>query len=319
MMTIVSFDFEHKQVREIPAGAVPAARAAGLYCWADVAGEDPAQLPPLLAGLGFDPAAVLPMLQPDRRTVHEVAPACLHFVVREARLAAGVMTFAALDVLLNQGSLVTCHREEVDAIARLRETYREDFLKFSKSPGFLLYEIADHLVASYRRALLGCSEAVERVQLKLFGEPDDGIFKQVAALTRDILAFRRVLLDSRELLHELAARRSPFISETTQPFLELAAGALERLGGDLTAERDVLSETLNLYMGMVSHRSNRLLKRLTMISIIFLPLTFFCGVYGMNFQFMPELHWKYAYAGFWILVASIIATLLYLMRRFKWL
>ena len=97
------------------------------------------------------------------------------------------------------------------------------------------------------------------------------------------------------------------------------AGTLERLGNDLTTERDVLTDTLNLYMSMVSHRSSRLLKRLTTISILFLPLTFLCGVYGMNFQFMPELHWKYGYAGFWIVVAAIVSALLYLMRRFKWL
>jgi len=125
--------------------------------------------------------------------------------------------------------------------------------------------------------------------MKLFGDVNDEIFKQVSALSRNILTFRKVLLASRELMHELASRRSPFISETTQPFLDLMAGTLERLGNDLATERDMLSETLNLYMGMTSHRTGHILKRLTMSSIIFLPLTFLCGVYGMNFQYMPEI------------------------------
>ena len=319
MITLVAFDFTRKLEKSISPAEVPQARAAGLFCWADAEGESVAAIQPLLTSLGFDPAVATEVLQPDRLTAYDVYPDCLHFVVREARLDHGTLTIAPLDLLLNRDSLITFHCQAVELITHLQRTYQEDFLKFSKSPGFLLYEVADHLIEGYRRTLLGFSAAVEQVQLKLFGEVDDGIFQQVAALTRDILAFRRVLLSSRELLHELATRRSPFISETTQPFLEIMAGTLERLGNDLTTERDVLTDTLNLYMSMVSHRSSRLLKRLTTISILFLPLTFLCGVYGMNFQFMPELHWKYGYAGFWIVVAAIVSALLYLMRRFKWL
>jgi hypothetical protein len=101
------------------------------------------------------------------------------------------------------------------------------------------------------------------VQLQLFGQVDDDIFRHVSLLTQDILVFRKIVLASRELMHELASRKSAFVSETTQPFLENMAGALERLGGDLTTEREVLNETLNLYMGMVSHRTNKVVNRLT--------------------------------------------------------
>ncbi|MCX7009248.1 MAG: magnesium transporter CorA family protein [Kiritimatiellaeota bacterium] len=211
------------------------------------------------------------------------------------------------------------HPQPAELITHIRQTYREDFHEFSQSPGFLLYEVTDHLIAGYRKTLLGFSEAVAQIQLKLFGEVDDAIFKQVAALTRDILTFRRVLLAAREILNELTSRRSAFVSDSAKPALEVMAGTLERLANDLTTERDVLAETLNLYMGMVSHRTSKLLKRLTMISIIFLPLTFLCGVYGMNFEHMPEIHWKFAYAGFWCAVAVIVVTLLLIMRRRKWL
>jgi magnesium transporter len=120
-------------------------------------------------------------------------------------------------------------------------------------------------------------------------------------------------------MHELSSRKSPFISETTQPFLESMAGTMERLGSDLTTEREVLNETLNLYMGMVSHRTNKVVNRLTVISAIFLPLSFLCGVYGMNLKNIPETRWEYGYALFWLVALGISATLLVVMRRRNWL
>jgi magnesium transporter len=176
----------------------------------------------------------------------------------------------------------------------------------------------DHLVDGYRVALRTVAGAVEQVQLKLFGEADDEMFRSVSELTRDILVFRKALMESRELIHEMASRRSLFVSETTQPFLGVLAGTLERLGDDLGTERDVLSETLNLYMGMVSHRTNKVVKRLTVISMIFLPLTFLTGVYGMNL-IIPEARWAYTYLLFWVVVAALATTIVLVARRLKWL
>jgi magnesium transporter len=131
-----------------------------------------------------------------------------------------------------------------------------------------------------------------------------------------------MLLASREVLSEISSRRSPFISESTQPFLERMASTLERLSADLTVERETLAETLNLYMGIVSHRTNRVVNRLTVISMVFLPLTFLCGVYGMNFNTdignMPELMWKHGYLAFWVVALIMTAALLLFMKRKRW-
>ena len=319
MFTLVAFDFTRKVDKAISPAEIPQACAAGFYCWVDAENERLPSIQTLAESLGFKPDIVAEVLRPDRTNIHDVFPDCLHILVKEACLHKGALTITPLDILLNQNGMLICHRQPAEIITHIKQTYSEDFRKFSLSPGFLLYEVADHLIEGYRKTLLGFSEAVEQTQLKLFGEVDDDIFKQVSALTRDILIFRRIMLSARELFNELASRQSPFVSETTKPALATMAVTLERLGNDLATERDVLAETLNLYMGMVSHRTSKLLKRLTMISIIFLPLTFLCGVYGMNFQFMPEIHWKYSYAIFWLVVVVIIGSLLFVMRRHKWL
>ena len=326
MITIVEFDFDARRERTIPLEELGAACAQGRFCWVDIdcsaADERDAgasQVDACLKSLEVNDLARSEVLGPDREGRYDVYEDCLHFAVTEAKLAGQRLLTSHVDVVLGARYMVTFRRHGADFVKQMRRTYREDFVKFARSPGFLLYEIGDHLVEMYRRTLRGFQESVEQVQLRLFTDVDDEIFRHVADLTQDILVFRKVVLASRELMHELATRRSPFVSESTQPFLENMAGTLERLGGDLTTEREVLNETLNLYMGMVSHRTNKVVNRLTIISAIFLPLSFLCGVYGVNLKGVPEFEWEFGYVFFWCLCVVIAGTLLLVMRRRKWL
>lgn len=326
MIRVVQFDFERKVEKSIPVEEVGRALGEGCFCWID-ADLSEAQdvrsaeraVDDLLLCRGVSELARREVLGPDREGRHDVYPECLHFAVTEGTIRDGRLKTAHLDVVLGCCFLVTFRRRPVELIERMRQTYREDFLKFAKTPGFLLYEIADHLTEMYRRALQCLAEEVERVQLELYGEVDDSIFKRVSTIMADLLALRKTVTAARELFHELATRRSPFVSETTQPFLENMAGSLERLSEDLRTEREVLNEMLNLYMGMVSHRTNKVINRLTVISAIFLPLSFICGVYGVNLKGVPEFEWEYGYLYFWILTLAIAGSLLLYMRRKKWL
>lgn len=326
MITIVAFDFTNKREQTVAPDELAGLLGSGHFFWIDMncadchaEGQACGQCESVLKVLGTNDLARAEVLGPDREGRYDVYEDCLHFAVTEAKLVESRLQTAHVDVVLGERYLVTYRRREADFVKQMRRTYRDDFLKFARTPGFLLYEIGDYLIESYRRTLRGFQESVEQVQLQLFGQVDDEIFRHVAELTQDILVFRKVVLASRELMHELATRRSPFVSETTQPFLDNMAGTLERLGGDLTTEREVLNETLNLYMGMVSHRTNKVVNRLTVISAVFLPLSFLCGVYGVNLQGVPEFGWKYGYAFFWSLCIIIASALIYYMWRRKWL
>ena len=159
-------------------------------------------------------------------------------------------------------------------------------------------------------------ERVEKLQMCLKGEHVEvGVFAQISELGSDLSRLRRVTLPARTVLADLVARRSLFVSETTQGALANLVGTVEHILGDLTTDRDLLSEAVNLYMSSVSYRTNEVMKRLTVVSVVFMPLTFVVGVYGMNFEHLPELHWHYGYLYFWILAVSIVVLLLTLLRR----
>lgn len=319
MITIVEFDFTTKRDREIGLAEVPAARAAGHFCWIDAAAPAETEIAELFAALPVNDDVHREVLGPDREGRIDVYDDALHFSLTEIRMRDRQVQTSHVDIVVGAGCLLTFHRKEAEFLKRMRRTYREDFVQFSRSHGFLLYELGDHLLDQHRRALQEATGAVEDVQMRLFGAVDDGIFKEVALLASDLNGLRRVLLGAREVLHEIAARRSPFIPESTQPFLDRMAGTTERLVADANAARELLHETLNLYLGMVSHKTNRIVNRLTILSMVFLPLTFLCGVYGMNFEVMPELKWALGYPAFWVVAVTLAVTLLAVMRRSRWI
>ncbi len=318
-MKIVSFDFTERKDAQITWDELKTGISPALFYWVELEGSDEAMAKEVLSFFHINSMAVEEFLGPDREGRYDVYDDCLHFALTEGVLKDARLVSSPLDVVLGAQCLIMMHRQPAWFTEQMRRTYREDFRRFAQSPGFLLYELGDHLIDSYRRTFARFAEEVEKVQMNLFGAVDDEIFQQVSLLTSDLLAFRKTVLSSRELMHQLSSRRSPFVSETTQPSLELMAVTLERMSDDLTTERVVLSEMLNLYMGMVSHRTNRIINRLTIISMIFLPLTFICGVYGMNFDVMPELGWAYSYPIFWAVCVIFVGCFVLFIRKKKWI
>jgi magnesium transporter len=213
--------------------------------------------------------------------------------------------------------LLTLHKGQPVFLEAVRKSYLADFKRFAQSPSFLLYELWDHLIENYLSVHKRFEERVEQVQAQLIGDVDDTVFGEASELGADLLHLRKVVLPARAVLTDLSTRKSPFVSEATQPYLGNMVGTVERVLQDVLVDRDILSGALNNYMSLVAHKTNRTMSRLTVVSIIFLPLTFLCGVYGMNFEVLPEKNWTYGYPMFWGVAVLIVVVLLWLMKRNK--
>jgi magnesium transporter len=318
-MHVVRLDFKTKAERVGDADELSAQPAEGIFYWVILGPDDELEIAAVLDRLGV-PAGVSAALcsgsQESRYDLHDRA---IHFSVTEAWLDEEVLSASIVEFVLGSHYLVVKTSRASPVVQEMLRLYRDDFHAFARSSGFLIFELASLLFAAYRRTFHRFTGEVEKVQLALFGEVSDDIFMTVSKRTADILAFRRMALAARDLFKELSSRKSALISETTQPSLAMLADRMERLGDDLDSERTVLAETLNLYMGMVSHRTNRVLNRLTIFSMIFLPLSFLCGVYGMNFAVMPELQWAYSYPVFWGVVSVFVTGSLLILKKKKWI
>jgi magnesium transporter len=316
MTSAIAFNFENRVDREIEFDDVAEALNNGEFCWVNLTAEDVSKKAAFLELFGVTDEETQAL-----GTIRFIAQkVCIQFTLIDTRLTNGRFIKSPVAIYFGRNFMLSVHKKPAAFVAGTLNSCRENFRNIALSPGFLLFELADHLTQNYTSLVQSLATKTQEIESELFNEDnDDRIFTVVASLIRSILEFYKVIVSSREVLHDLATRLSPFIPETTQPYLEKKAALLDRLSVDVTTEREILSESLHLYMGIVTHRTNALLTRLTVVGTLFLPLTFVAGVYGMNFRVMPELDWKYGYLTFWIVACSTAIGLTVYMQRKKWL
>lgn len=314
----IEFDFAERKERPIELSYARASMDTGKFVWIDVDATNKDAARKTLTKLDLiSPEVIDDVLSGEPGTQQARYPSYIHLVLTGCHLHKGKFDLQRVDVIIAEKFLVTVHDGKAHFLESVKREYKEDFERFARSPSFLLYELWDHLIDHYVRTQKKLEERVEELQTRLIGEVDERVFGQVSEIGADLLHFRKVLIPARAVLTDMSTRKSIFVSEATQPFLANMVGTLERVLQDLMSDRDILSDSLNLYMSMVGHRTNRVMNRLTVVSVIFLPLSFLCGVYGMNFEILPELKWEHGYLFFWVTVLSIATVLLLVMRRMR--
>lgn len=319
MVKIIEFDFQNKIDRETDLGGCPAAVAAGRYLWLEFDAErDKARDEEVRSALAIPPAVFEALFETDCHAGYAMYPTGLHLVFVTCRGVNPDRDAVRVDVLLAEHFLLLVRRGAAPFLERVRQAYSADFKAFAKTPSFLLFEICDALVASYSSLGAKFDERVEAMQRSLLdavAPPDT--FAAFSQLQTDLLHLRKHLVALRDTLSDLSTRKSQYVNESTQPFLGNMVTVVERLLADLLINRDILSESLNLYMTQVGQRTNKIMNRLTVVSIIFLPLTFLCGVYGMNFEHQPEYKWEDGYKFFWSLAFAIVIVGIVALRRMR--
>ncbi len=318
LVSVVALDFTTKLITRITPDDVKAAMAEGKFVWIDIDVAHTEDARQLLTRLDLcAPEIVQDALTREPATQIARYEHYLHLVLSGCRLAGHKFDLERVDVMMGERFMLTLHKGQPVFLEAVRKSYVADFVRFAQSPSFLLYELWDHLIENYLSVHKRFEERVDAVQARLIGAVDETIFGEASELGADLLHLRKVVLPARAVLTDLSTRKSPFVSEQTQPYLGNMVGTIERVLQDVLVDRDILSGSLNNYMSLVAHKTNKVMSRLTVVSIIFMPLTFLCGVYGMNFDVLPEKTWEYGYLYFWIVVVAIVTGLLWLMKRNK--
>jgi len=317
----MSLDFKSKTYEPISMDRVIDAGKSGKFCWVDLhLDADGGTAADALVTQGLCPAEVLHHARTEEPAIQfSRYEECIHLVLVGCRLDGEGFSLGRLDVVMSANVLVTMHRGEPDFLRAVKREYLTDFVRHAASPSFLLYELWDHLLDHFASVQKSFEDRVVQIQQALAGSPDESIFRDASGLGSQLLHFRKVVLPARTVLTDLSTRKSAFVSEASQGFLGNMVGTVERILQDVLVDRDILSDSLNNYMSMVAHNTNKVMSKLTVVSVIFLPLTFLCGVYGMNFEVLPELKFEWAYGAFWCVVIIIALSLVLFMRRIRML
>jgi magnesium transporter len=318
-LKIVAFDFTNKSLHLPAPDEIHGALEQGEYIWIDLEYRDHEAARAFISKLGkLDERTIEYIFDTEEGTHLTRFPDYLHLQLAVCDMHHdGALKFTRIDNVFTPHLMITIHKRPHFVIDTVRDEYESDFMAFAQTPSFLVYELWDAVIEHFAEIQKQLELKVERMQHELVQTIDDRIFLRVSEIDEDLLHFRSVLMPARTSLIELASRRTHLISEATQAALGNMAGALERILQDVLVDREILTQSLSLHMSMVSHRTNQAVSKLTVVSFIFLPLTFLCGIYGMNFVIFPELRWHYGYLFFWGLCATIVTILLVILRRIR--
>jgi len=182
-----------------------------------------------------------------------------------------------------------------------------------------MYAILDTVVDQGFILIDALDDAVTSVEDELFASPTQDTLNTIQMLKREVIIIRRNISPIRELMAGLLRSESGLIHEGTYLYFRDVSDHTTRVIESIESYRDILSGMLDIYISSISNKMNEVMKVLTVFASIFIPLTFLAGIYGMNFDYMPELKWKWAYPTLWVAFIAIPAVLLVYFRKKKWL
>ena len=190
----------------------------------------------------------------------------------------------------------------------------------SMGADFLTYSILDAIIDQNFILIDSLDESITALEDQLLaGEPSSATLNGIQRLKREIVGVRRYVSPIRELINEMLRSESRLIDERTHIYLRDVSDHAMRIIESIELHRDVISGLLDIYISSVSNKMNEVMKVLTVFASIFIPMTFLTGIYGMNFDYMPELKMHWAYPALWLVFLTIPTVLLVYFKRKKWL
>jgi magnesium transporter len=210
--------------------------------------------------------------------------------------------------------------KEGDAFDAVREQIRSARGRIRKSGAdYLAYALIDAVVDSYFSILERLGEEIELQEVAVAASPSPKVLQAIHDLKRDMIYLRKSLWPLREVINALDRGESPLVNKSTAIYLKDVYDHVIQQIDTIETYRDMVTSMLDIYLSSISNRINEVMKVLTIIATIFIPLTFLAGVYGMNFQYFPEIHWRWGYALFWIVCGTTTLAMLLYFRRRKWI
>ncbi|MCL4271653.1 MAG: magnesium/cobalt transporter CorA [Anaerolineales bacterium] len=294
--------------------------------WVDFIGESPEVAEPILRSLGFHPLAIDDALQETHTSKVDDWGDHLYIVFNVLNYKQENGSFVSeideLDVFLGKNYIITHHDQLLPAIEDAWSACQRDVRHVHDGPDHLLYRIVDSLVMSYMPIIDQIDAQVDQIEDQVFDRPRPDTLEHIFALKRLLLTMRRILLPQREVLNKLSRDDYRVIDPKDRIFFRDIYDHLVRLHDLNENLRDLVSGVLDSYLSVTNNRMNEVMKTLTIITTLFMPITFVTGFFGMNF-FEPVanfLHWT-SEQTFDIMLGIIVLlpVVMYLwMRRRTW-
>ena len=224
-----------------------------------------------------------------------------------------------ISILIGKNFLISFQEDVGDVFDPVRERIRKDGKIRQFGPDYLAYALIDGIVDNYFSVMEKLEETVEDLEEELVANPTQDSLQKINRLKKDMIFLRKSVWPLREMINNLERSDSVLIRESTRIYLRDVYDHTIQVIDTLETFRDMVSGMIDIYLSGLSYKMNEIMKVLTLIATIFIPLTFVVGLYGMNFKNMPEIQWEFGYYSVLIVMALMVIGMLTFFRKKKWI
>jgi magnesium transporter len=272
-------------------------------------------------GFGLHPLVVEDIMNTDQRTKHEDYGPYAYFVARMLSYENGpAVEEEQISIVLGKNFVISVEEGPSGAFGSVFDIVEKSRGRVRKAGAdFLAYLLLDKIVDNYFLVLEKFGDRIDALQDEIVTRASPAALKMLHELRREILFVRRSIWPLREVVAGLERQRSDLFDKETWFYLRDLYDHTIHIVDNIETFREMLAGLLDIYLSSVSNRLNEVMKVLTIIATIFIPLTFIVGIYGMNFEHMPEIGWRWGYPAVMLVCLGIALGMLYFFRRKRWL
>jgi magnesium transporter len=290
------------------------------FAWLDLDAIVEDELRPLVLGLGIPGAEVEELLDPEReyfarhhqRYVVSKVPVCL--------LEGSRLVLVPVVVVMTPSVILTARGGPLAAMNKVYQAYRESFESLGKSPAFIYFLFWDAIVDGFLPNILHVDDELEDVEEEYMrGKVGTGILDRISTCKRKVQALKRSLAPMQRFMRHLAGSRLELVSDESRAYLGNLFDHMERLSQSIDSLQDRVHSALEGYNSILTQQQNNALKVLTIIATIMMPLSLIAAIYGMNFEFMPELRARYGYFVVLGVMVALGCAMLVVFKKKRWL
>lgn len=262
------------------------------------------------------------LLNTDQQPIYEDGPTYDGFIFKmlDYDLEESSIESEQITMILGENYVITLQEKKGDLFdpvrGRIRQENRRQRLNHND---YLLYALMDTIIDNYLAIVEAVGREIEDVSVRLFDSNDSGLTKTIFNYKMEMNFLRKQIRPVREIMFQLLRSQDNHFQEDTEQFLRDLNDLVEQASEAIELYSNMVSDHLNIHNTNVGNKMNEVMKVLTIFASIFIPLTFIAGVYGMNFEYIPELQFKYGYFYFWGVIVIAGAALLWYFKRKNWL
>ena len=299
--------------------AIRAVREPGKPVWVDVvARDDDAARDLLEERMGFHELAVEDALSDKERPTLQEFDETVFLVVPAAMKDGDAERYVEIGFFLMPHALVTVSRESAPILSALFDRWKKHPGHLADSTANLLHAILDDIVDGYFELIDNIDDEVEDLGDTLF-EGQEGRLEEIVRLKRRLMKLRRIISPVRDVMNSLLRRDLDAIPDEARRYFQDVMDHVLRIAETVDNLRDALASMVDIHLSNVSNNLNIVLKKMTVLATVLSSMTLVAGIYGMNFEHMPELHWFFGYPFSLLLMLGLAGALIVVFKRIRWL